>query len=507
MEHDASGQERNPYQDYGLNHRAAAHTDRELLDQVAREQGLGPVSGPFARYITEILHPGEVDDRLDHQAVRLKEGVTPRSAPSEPGAYYPGIPHEELHRSVNTEVDPGVVGEIATTWTDLGNAFTGFTQSIAEAITASEADWVGTAGDGARQALADLGNRAGETGVSAQLAGTLFTQQSRALADARNSVPPPPERPFDVREANDRLLRITDPLELVRQAAADREAFEQQQEAHREAARVVETYDRTVAQTAAAQPAFAPPPVAVQQQSTAETPVGTGEASSRRGAPVSGVPEVAGVPGISGTTGTSATPSAGQPGADKGDPVGRVPGGGVTQPSAGSGPVAEPLPGRHTSGPGGGVPGGGAGVGVVPGGRAGGTSGGGGKSGGAAAGRGGAPRIGGPGAGGPGVGKPGVGGPAVGGPAVGGPGGGSGVGAPGSSTGARGSGTGGAGGGRGPGGVGGAAGLGGVGGVGGAPREEDVEHRTPSYLVEPDPDDVFGASGASAPPVIGDWDQ
>ncbi|EHY89816.1 hypothetical protein SacazDRAFT_02929, partial [Saccharomonospora azurea NA-128] len=44
--------------------------------------------------------------------------------------------------------------------------------------------------------------------------------------------------------------------------------------------------------------------------------------------------------------------------------------------------------------------------------------------------------------------------------------------------------------------MGGGAGKGGQGG-------EDAEHQRPTYLVEADPDDVFGTSQRTAPPVIG----
>ncbi|MGH3859197.1 MAG: hypothetical protein ACRDSQ_06230, partial [Actinokineospora sp.] len=51
---------------------------------------------------------------------------------------------------------------------------------------------------------------------------------------------------------------------------------------------------------------------------------------------------------------------------------------------------------------------------------------------------------------------------------------------------------------------GGAAGAGGMGGGGSRGQgDEDTEHTSPSYLVEADPDDVFGTDEITAPPVIG----
>jgi hypothetical protein len=39
----------------------------------------------------------------------------------------------------------------------------------------------------------------------------------------------------------------------------------------------------------------------------------------------------------------------------------------------------------------------------------------------------------------------------------------------------------------------------------GAHQKEDEEHSHASFLIEPDPDDAFGANQATPPPVIGDW--
>jgi hypothetical protein len=41
------------------------------------------------------------------------------------------------------------------------------------------------------------------------------------------------------------------------------------------------------------------------------------------------------------------------------------------------------------------------------------------------------------------------------------------------------------------------------GGAGKGGGGEDTEHQRPTYLVEPDPDDIFGTDQKTAPPVIG----
>ncbi|MBB5960339.1 hypothetical protein FHS29_006962 [Saccharothrix tamanrassetensis] len=497
MTHGAPGQPSDVYRRYRLDHHSESSTGEELQQRVDREYKTE--YGPFGPYIGGLVDPGRVDDLLDRQAAQLKDGVLTRSAPADPGVFYLGIPHQRLYDSVHEGVDPGRVGDMGTDWTELGNKLATFHQAIATAIGNSEADWVGEAGNGARQALADMGNRAGETGVSAQLAGTLFTQQSRALADAKNTVPPPPAEPFDVRAANDRLLSITDPIQLAQQAAADRAAFEQQQKDHQEAARVVETYDRTVAQTSAAQPAFAPAPTPPKERvdptpaprPTPETPPGrtptptvngTTETSTATAQP--SIPKAdpssqsANTPGGSTqTSGASLTPTYAPVQNPKNGPgtgplpviggaPGRTPSGTGHPPGRSNTPAARPsTPGSRP----GGLPGGAAAA------RAFGTGGAAGFPPGTGTPPGGA--AGNPGAATPGAPRSGPTGPGT--------------------TAATGRGT------TGPGGM---PGMPGVGPTG-ARGEEDIEHETPSYLVEPDPDEVFGTPGTTAPPVIGDWSQ
>jgi hypothetical protein len=498
MNQGPAGQPSDVYSRYGLNRHSEVQTGEQVRERVNRE--LEQQYGPFGVIIGILKAPNQVDDLLDAQAAKLKGQVLTRPAPEEPGVHYLGIPHQRLHDSVNNGVDPGAVGEMGDIWTTLGNQLATFNDDIVTAIGNSEADWTGKAGDGARQALADMGNRAGETGTSAQLAGTLFTQQSRALSTAKANVPPPPAEPFNAQAANDRLLSMIDPIAMVRQAAADKAAFEQQQKDHQEAARAVETYDRTVAQTAAAQPAFAPAPVAQPQpqpnppQPNPPSPIdppGTGEPKARDNTPppvISGTTDTAWATTPAATGGNTTNPSGvgGTP-----PPGGNQLGGGNTNPGGG-GPVfggfpPGPNPGRTTTGPNVGRP-----VGSPPGGPGGGS--------GTGTGRGGAGGVGRlPGMPGGGVGLPG------GAAAAKGIGGSTGM-LPGDGTAARGGGSAaGAAGGRGAAGA--AAGMAPMGGAGRGQGDEDIEHQSPSYLLEPDPDEVFGTDETTAPPVIGDWSQ
>jgi hypothetical protein len=167
------------YSRYGLHRYSEVQTGQQVQDQV--NQQMQDEYGPLAGVImTMVKAPGEVDDKLDAQAASLKnQGVLIRSAPPAPDSRYITFSHDQLHKMVNNGVDPGTVGEIGDKWTEIGNKLATFQDDIARAISSSETEWTGNSGYKPRQAVADFGNRAGESGTSAQLAGTLFTQQSR----------------------------------------------------------------------------------------------------------------------------------------------------------------------------------------------------------------------------------------------------------------------------------------------------------------------------------------
>lgn len=486
MNEGAPGRPSDVYSRYGVQRHSEVQTGQQVQEQVNAEMQVryGPLIGVVLGLVQA---PGRVDDMLDAQAAQLKGQVLTRSAPPQPDAHYIGIPHQQLHDSVNNGVDPGAIGEIGDIWTQIGNELATFNDDVAAAIGDSETNWTGKAGDGARQALATMGNRAGETGTAAQLAGTLFTQQSRALSDAKNNVPPPPAQPYDAAASRERLMSITDPIQFVQQAAADKAAFQQQQADHEQAARAVETYDRTVAQTAAAQPAFAPeppappkepsdpgrPPIAPNpgftgQGNTPPPRVGNDTTNTSWTAPQTTGNNTTNPSGLNNNLGSNGLPLGNQGGNNQlGGNTNLNLGGPLPGPNSGSRSAQGGPGGRAGSGPTGrgGISGtGGTGGGRLPGGSA-------------------------------ALGNPNT--------VKGfGPGGSAGV-MPGSES-AAGRGGAAAGGAAGRGGAGGGA-MGGIGaGAAKGQGDEDIERTSPSYLLEPDPDEIFGNDTLVAPPVLGE---
>ncbi|HUQ58414.1 hypothetical protein [Lentzea sp.] len=474
------GRSSDVYARFGLERRGEVHTVHQLHDQViaSNTAAYGPIVGPL---LTMLRGNDQLDDMLEGQSVALLgQGVPSRQAPAAPAVHYLGIPHQQLYDMVNNGVDAGAVGQAGFTYTQIGNRLTAFQDRIAAAIGDSETEWKGTAATKAHRAMAQLGNRAAEAGTAAQLAGTLITQQSRALSTVQHAVPPAPAQPYDPAAANARRMTITNPIQYAVQMSADMSAYQEQQEKHADAARAVETYDRTVTQTATAQPGFAPGPPAPpppprpephplpqplpQPTPRPRPPAGIGDSTGRRSTPVATPGDTTSAawtaPPVSGTNTTSASGLNGvvASGGQSGDSTHHRGG----NPGFFAGPVPDSRGAGRTSGPGG-------------------------------TGRGGS---------GPGGSRAPSGGAGYANPNAGrgfGPGGSAGV-LSGEGTASRSAtGTGATANSR--------SGPGAMGAMGAGPAkgkgDEDLERTTPSYLQEPDTDGIFGSDARVVPPVIG----
>jgi hypothetical protein len=471
--------------------------DREIAD-----------GGMWTKIFATITRDPTVQQRTDNQmadqARALQEGVQVRPGPTLQCSNYQACPHPDLQKMVTEDVEPSVVNDMGKLWIDAGNEMVQFQTDVAGAITSSEADWRGKSGDSARKFMADIGNWVGQAGTSAQLAGTQAQQYSTALANAKNSMPEPVD--FNVDQANADLGRTTDPVAYITKYTGYMAEYQEQQDAHQQAAQVLGTYDSTLGGSST-MPAFAPPPAMPGDGNGGDDSNGRNPGDGRNPGegrnPGDGrVPGDGRIPGggtpVPGSPGGTAGPDgvgsgAGNgPGASGGPTTGTgtqgfTPGnrpGGFGNPG-GSGNNPGSNPGGNNPGFGSGdngfgtgfIPGGGPGFG---GGGSGGGSGSGSNAGGGRSGFGSGSGAGAGGRGGLGAGA----GAGVGGFGAEQAGGARGGGAPG----ARG-----------------AAGMGGMGGMGAGRGQggEDDEHQRPSYLVEPDPDSVFGTDEMTAPPVIG----
>jgi hypothetical protein len=515
--------------DSGIDFRTTVETGRETHDRVQNQVTAEDEDQFFLlEWLSRFSRNGRVQDsynqEMSAQAAELARGLELRQGPIMQCSNYMATAHRQLKTMVTEDVDPATVRDNGEWWVNAGNAMVTFQRSVDQAIRSSTTEWQGDAGDAARTFMTDIGNWIGTAGQGAQLAGVQTDLQGSALEEAKRNMPEPVD--FNLDAANQDLQSTSNPLELMSKLNTYQSQYNAQQAAHEEAAGIVGSYDSSLA-TASTMPAFGPPPqmggttgiTEVEQNEVGETgtnnpnvnnnvdsrttttsgsnqPPGTGTGipssppgssgnpSNPGGANQPGGPGGVTIPGGSGSgsgSGGGTTPSSEVPGANNRPGLGQFP-----PPGPGN------QPGQNPNIPSTALP-----ITALPGSSAGDLERGGGRGGGIGSRSGFGP--GGSGGYGPGSGGPGSGGPG--------------------SSGQGGLGRGpGAGGGYGPGGafaaesaaMRGAGARGAAGGgmmpMGGQRGEgdEDSEHQRASYLVEGDPDAVFGTDEVTAPPVIGE---
>lgn len=407
-----------------------------------------------------------------------------------------GMSSEALNVAATSGNSPGTADALGRGFNDAGNELATSANQLGEALTTINAVWDGQASGAAAVTLIKLSGDTGSAGRAAQLMSTAMAEQADAASQMRGAMPP--AKDFDTSRALEAAM-LGGPLALQQDIKAQRDEAEA---VRKEQVRVMNAYTQQMIAIDAKTPTFLPPDTGTGSTGTGST----------------GLPGSAGYTGLSGNgVGYNGTFV---PGSTTGGPTG-----GVHLPGGPGGPGTGYVPGS-TGGQGTGVGATGVsgwtpgatgvnvpGTGGLPG--TGGVPGGGGTGGGFGTGLG----VAGMGAGGlAGVGdrdeeRRGSGGPF-----------GRGVPQPGDA-------------GRGvpqtgmraptglPAGIGPDAdlhrpGMGALGPLGpggkrpGAPGgvapgaraddEEDLEHETPSYLQEADPEALFGTDRMTAPPVIGE---
>jgi hypothetical protein len=231
-----------------------------------------PETGPFAEDATlrqptgsaqRADNPGAdrqhtTEARDDRQNTLQNSGMTTRQPPSAPAANYLGHSHDELYAMVTQGLDPGQLGAAAQAWTRLGDAMTQFQDDVLQAVNTSSAEWQGPDGDAARGYLTGLANWVRQTGAGTTLAGSNAAVQAEAAATVKNSMPEPVH--FDLDQAMTELGSTTDPLAVAGKLDHINSQYQAQQAAHRQAAEVVRVYDQTLTGPSAVQPVFEPPP-------------------------------------------------------------------------------------------------------------------------------------------------------------------------------------------------------------------------------------------------------
>lgn len=423
---------------------------------------------------------------------RARESATTGDTEYLPGlpasnADYRGEEHPQLKQYLE-EADPGQITEVSDGYHRVKQTLTEVSDILKRAVSNSQHHWEGDAAENARGFLTGLSGHAETNAGNAELASLALNDQAEAAQTAKSNMPEPVE--FNLKSEIGNLF-TKNPFDMADNASAVWEKWGKHNEAKEQAAQVMTTYDSNAHQSASRQPMFAEPPEFNSQGGSVSKPSGSVEMGSGVTTPSGSVGGPVGTGGGSYAAPTGPSGNAYNPAANL--TPGPVTSGGRTDPSAyqlpnqrGGYDFTNPRGGsRNTNNA--------AGFGPMPMGGMGGMGG-----------------AGGAGAGGVGRGMGGAGGMGRG----FGPGGSSSGAAPGAgaaSGAAKGMGAGAASpgaaaaAGSGSAGARGAAGVGGMGaGRGGGKGEDDQGHQRPTYLVEADPDSVFGTDERTAPPVIGE---
>ncbi|NIH85389.1 hypothetical protein [Amycolatopsis granulosa] len=408
---------------------------------------------------------------------------------------YESMPHQQLAEMVKAS-SPEEVDEQGVIVNDLGNAFGEMSTALRQGVAKEQAGWQGNGASSAFGYFTTLAGWADTSRDAAFLSANRYSQTSAALVDARNKMPEPAGRTVEESVATARRQLVGGDWEAASATMNDMQnQAALQHQAQQQAAAVLAQRDVMLHSGGSTQPVYATPtaPAGTGQRTAPQFPSDDHTVAAHAG----GVGPMGAPTGTVRTTAGIAPPSTALP-SGAGSATGAVPPGGWADAGGGWGRSPAPtVPGSSTAAS--------AGAGMMP------------VAPGQAEQNRTAPR---PGSGGGRTGSSPYGGGGGGGRAAGGAGGRlggaagaerapgrrAGIGEPGARAAAESAGSGRAG----AAGKAGTSGAPGVGPAGGKKKDEDKDHERAAYLLEDDPDSIFGLDGATdengnriSPPVIG----
>ncbi|MBB5854369.1 hypothetical protein ACFQ05_13745 [Amycolatopsis umgeniensis] len=473
---------------------------RDAYFEQKAQEGVDPSDGWLFGAVKQFMASGKahqqsqevgdknVDQLTKNGDVQYVEGLEPSNAD------YQGYDHEKLEQFIKSDLNVEQVTEVSTAYHDLHKAFNTFSTTMDKAVTASQGTWEGDAAGNAQGYFKSLSKWSETNSQNAKLASETIYDQGTAASHVKNVMPTP--IPFNWKDEVGGWM-TSNPFNLGDNIDKSIQKQKDSQEAHTQAASAMHDYDKSLFEAASKQPAFAEPPKfgvdggggiddgtgkpGIHKLPPGEKfpwdkdnppgntyiPPGNGGGGGGGGGGGTAVPPGTGhLPGPGSSTGSGSIPSSTTPSGFLGNqppvstpgpnnnanamPMSPMP----MSPMMGGGMGDSDYNGRNSRG--------GGGSGFGPGSGAGGSTPGSGSASGAArpGGVGAAEAAAGRGMGGLGGGAGGRGGPGMGG------------------------------------------GMGGRGQQ--SDGDEDTEHQRPTYLVEGDPDEVFGTDMRTAPPVIGE---
>ena len=173
-------------------------------------------------------------------------------------AMNPRALRHEVLKSFTDAADPAGSTAVADTWGELASRLDKAAELFQRAVSESEAGWTGEAADAMRAQLARVVEWTRQTGAHYQATSAAIAAQSGVAESAKSAMPPPvPYDPAqmirDARASGDILRMASLPFQMYAQKQLH-------DAAHEEAVRVVTERDRAFSAAAGQVPAFAAPP-------------------------------------------------------------------------------------------------------------------------------------------------------------------------------------------------------------------------------------------------------
>ena len=278
----------------------------------------GEVFGPSLQANAKSSADKAASQYASSQAQTLSHGITTKPGPHTGGHNYLAYQQEELHQMVNSNADPDGVNSQGQTYTDIGNDLAEMADALNKAVSTASVSWQGKAAAGGASFTTAMSSWHGSTAQGAQYAGTQMFEQSQALSQARTSMPPPVAMPTtgDLQHA----LMTYNPLDST--SISTMQNLANQADAansnHQVMARVAQQYDAQLGSSATL-PAFDTP---AQFNPNQPAPGGSAGAGSAGGASGTGSREAsmksthssAGTPTGSGASSTGSNTFGNAPG-------------------------------------------------------------------------------------------------------------------------------------------------------------------------------------------------
>ncbi|XVV05810.1 PPE domain-containing protein [Actinosynnema sp. CA-248983] len=184
----------------------------------------------------------------------------------EPTTYYPGLPHADLKRQVDEGFDVVMASEIAEEWKTIGARLTEIAVDFRVILDGSRDGWRGRAGDGARTALAKVGEFSDKTGEHFTSTGDAMHAQTSAASEAKKRMPEPIE--YDAKKMLGDAFRSGSVIHIMTVAASMPALRAKSDEAKGEAVQVMQSRDGALHAATTSMPAFAEMPTVTQDQGT-----------------------------------------------------------------------------------------------------------------------------------------------------------------------------------------------------------------------------------------------